>query len=575
MNPKVIPGLSGLGFSRVALGVFAVQFLPYLFLGEWAYVRIHDTLEGELVWYALLAENGLLLDFSPNAVVPQVMNGLNRSAFHSGLSGVAFWVAWLGPYWGYLANLVLLHLLAFTGMYRLLGQHFLPLPQYRFAVSVAAACFAWVPFFPVFGATVAGQPWALWAWLCLLQGRGRWFHAVVLLALPFYTSLVWAAPALMLLLGGTWLYRVLAYRTWPLRPLLLLPPLAGLYLVANMPLLNLFLGKLDFVSHRKEYDFFYDHQLSFVGSLTESAATFFSAHYHVGTFICVPILAGWLLARRGVRDRLAKIADGIVLGIAGLSLFYGFYSYVAYALGDIVPLVLEFRFNRVIVLLPFLWCLVLAFVLARLNGQRALVGWTAGLVAAAQLAIALPANDSFVQNVRQLAGAPRKPNYNAFVADDLFEKIDAHIGKPKQSYRVACLGLNPTVAQLNGFYTLDGLQALYDLRYKHRFRAIMADELAQSDTLRNYFDHWGNRCYLFSTELGIRDRHFLISKFQQPKAIQHWAFNVEAFAELGGAYLFSTVEIKNAADIGLLPDGVFETEKGWWRIYLYKARTAN
>jgi hypothetical protein len=457
-------------------------------------------------------------------------------------------------------------------MRRLLADHFLPGPERRFSREISAAVFAWVPFFPVFGATVAAQPWALWAWLHLLGQRGRWYQVALLLAVPFYSSLVWAGPAFLLMLAAAWLYRAVANGERPLLPLLLLPAIALLYLVANWPMLNLFLGRIDLVSHRKEYDFFYDHQLSIGSSLAESLATFFSSHYHVGTFIAVPVLLAWVLARRGERSRTVALTNRLVLAIAGLSLFYGFYTYVAHALGQAIPLVTEFRFNRIIVLIPFLWCLVLALSLDRLSGTKpGQVALPAALLAAAQLAIALPANDEFLHNARQVLGMPRKPNYRSYVDKALFDRISAHIGRPKNSYRVASLGLNPTVAQLNGFYTLDGLQAIYDLRYKHRFRSIMAPELDKSEALRTYFDRWGNRCYLFSEELGTRDRHFMVSKHQPPQSVLSWGFDAPAFKALGGEYLFSTVQIQNAAAIGLVSEGVFESAHGWWRIWLYRA----
>lgn len=559
-NPKSL--------EKLIWGLFVVQFLPALLLYNQAYVRIHDTLEGELVWYALLAKHHLLLDFSPDAVVPEVMNGLTRYAFHSGLSFTALWIWLFGSYWGYLFNAFLLHLMAFVGMNTLLRDHFSrPNEGARVSALGAALCFSWVPFFGVFGATVAGQPWVLWAFLNILKNKRKWGSFAILCAIPFYSSLVWAAPAMLLLTGCAWLYFYLKDRKWRLLSIMGMGAMSVFYVVANYPLFVLRYFRPDFVSHRKDYDYFFDQTLTIPHSLTEAIGAFAMAHYHVGTLVAIPTLAFWFMARKYRPGFLTGFGKMLLWGIVSLCLFYGFYPFLVAAFGNALPLLAEFKFNRVIILLPFLWMLLLGVSLMKANPTR---HYFAMAFLVAQFLLNVFANDEFLHNVRQLIGQPRKPNYHAFFAKSTFDQIDAHIGQPKNAYRVASLGLNPTVAQMNGFYTLDGLQAIYDLRHKHAFREIMAGELAKNDTLRQYFDAWGNRCYLFSAELGKRDRDFLISKYQQPKSIEHFAFDPEAFRRLGGKFLFSTVEIKNCASIGLTPDGVFEGEDGWWRIYLYR-----
>ena len=62
------------------------------------------------------------------------------------------------------------------------------------------------------------------------------------------------------------------------------------------------------------------------------------------------------------------------------------------------------------------------------------------------------------------------------------------------------LGIDPAAALYHGFYSLDGYSNNYPLSYKHRFREVIAPELAKSEYLTDYFDDWGNRCYMFSAE---------------------------------------------------------------------------
>jgi hypothetical protein len=84
---------------------------------------------------------------------------------------------------------------------------------------------------------------------------------------------------------------------------------------------------------------------------------------------------------------------------------------------------------------------------------------------------------------------------------------------------------------------LDGLLPVYRLEHKVRFRSIIADEIAKDPRLSAYFDEWGNRCYLFSAELGLSDQNNLIDKNSR-LSLNDFRFNAEAFKQMGGRYVF-------------------------------------
>ena len=285
-------------------------------------------------------------------------------------------------------------------------------------------------------------------------------------------------------------------------------------------------------------------------------------HHHVGVFVSAPILLAFGVVWR--RFGLNRAARASMLLLLAFSLFYGFYNYVVWLGEGHFELLKSYKFERAIVLLPMLWLLLLAMLLKPLAaGDKRLA--MAFLVA--QFAIGISAQDEFVQNLRQLANQPRKPNFQAFFDEKLFAEIDRQIGLPKESYRVVSLGMHPSAAQYNGFYTLDRHTSLYDLRYKHEFREIMADELGKSAIVQKEFDQFGNRCYLYSAELGKNYDAFLCSK-QQQRSICHLALDTEALCGMGCCYLFSAVEIGNAPAVGLRLFGVFEGR--FWRVHLYK-----
>ena len=158
-----------------------------------------------------------------------------------------------------------------------------------------------------------------------------------------------------------------------------------------------------------------------------------------------------------------------------------------------------------------------------------------------------------------------------FYAEDVYAQVEAYIkkttGREKDEYRVISLGICPGAALYNGFYCLDGYSNNYSLEYKHAFREIIAPQLEQSEYLKEYFDAWGNRCYLFSAQIPgyytVEKGGFYFTDF---------SMNTEAFKALGGKYVFSAGYIDNAENTGLklACEQPFETAESYYRIYIYE-----
>jgi hypothetical protein len=166
--------------------------------------------------------------------------------------------------------------------------------------------------------------------------------------------------------------------------------------------------------------------------------------------------------------------------------------------------------------------------------------------------------------VKQLIGMQiNQPSYIEYTDPELFTRIATHIGLPKSDYRVVSIGMHPAVSLLNGFYALDAYQTNYPLEYKKQFRRIIASELERSPELKDYFDTWGSRCYVF-TELG---QEYLLGK-NSGAFIETLCINTAELRRMGGKYIFSAVPIRNAASLTLVEDGIFEGK--YWKIYLYR-----
>lgn len=208
---------------------------------------------------------------------------------------------------------------------------------------------------------------------------------------------------------------------------------------------------------------------------------------------------------------------------------------------------------------------------------RYIVGAVPGICMAAVLC-ATGARVFLAGNLKPNIQKLRNPGYSAMSFKDYYgigvlsqveDFLAEYGGESKEDYRVASLGIDPAAALYHGFYCLDGYSNNYSLEYKHAFRRIIAPELAKSEYLTDYFDSWGNRCYLFSAEC---PGYYTIEK--GGFFFQDYSLDTEALRELGGKYLFSAAYIANAGEQGLvlLREEPFETADSYYRIYVYGIR---
>jgi hypothetical protein len=211
---------------------------------------------------------------------------------------------------------------------------------------------------------------------------------------------------------------------------------------------------------------------------------------------------------------------------------------------------------------------VFAFALAEIAKKFRFGVFLAVLLVISQAAMAGRAHNSL--NREQSYSCRENPklrlNFGEFFSTSLFAEIRDYIGRPQSQYRVVSLGMYPSIALYNGFYTADGYVQNYSLDYKHQFRKVIAKELEKDEPLQKYFDTWGSRCYLFSQEL---DRQYLCTKKNPIRRIDHLDIDTTALRELGIEYIFSAVEIGNSEQLGLKLEKVFERDDSPWRINVY------
>jgi len=557
-----------------ALIIIALYLTPFYLLGESTPTLVHDNLDSNVVWFKVLAESGQL--FGPmDATIPQVMNGIPRNSFGSEFNVIQWLYLFFEPYTAYIINLTLMHFIAFIGMYLLLTRRILPDEGSKpFTVGVSLA-FALLPFWPSGGLSIAGMPLLFYAFLNIRDGHWNLVDWAIIGFMPFYSSFALTGFFVLVALSIFWLYDLAVTKKPNFVFFLAIGLLCLVYCLVEYRLIFSMFIDPGYISHRVE---FAQTPLDFWSALKTSVGNFFFGQYNAASlhtyFVGLSVaIAALILLLKKKRCDLFVVLLGLCVVI---SLFYGFINSEYLLFIKNFPLFQGFQLGRFHWLHPLLWYVIFALALKIIYTNLRYGKQVAGIFLGLQIAFLFTCGGGAIgESTLQYGGAglflTDQLTWNEFYSPELFDEIDEAIALPKESYRVVSIGMHPAVSQYNGFYTLDSYQVNYPLDYKHSFRKIMEKELAKSEKNRIYFDTWGNRCYLFVSEL---EDNTAMNTRENSKPIQNLEIDSEALYDMGGRYIFSAVEILNHKDNNLELFGVFENDSSPWKIWVYSVKNS-
>jgi hypothetical protein len=541
----------------IAFIIIGVYVSPLFILGENAHIRVHDNLDSNLAWYKVLKESGQVFG-SIDAVIPQVMNGLSRNAYGTEYSGIVLLHLFFPTMMAYALSQSITRVVAFIGMYLLLRDHFLKDKEWGWIRVGVALTFALTPFWPSGMLSTLGMPLALWAFMHIRKGRSTWREYAVFTLLPLYSSLVLGFFFFLFAMGILWLFDLGRRKPniWAFFRSIVY--MVIVYCLVEYRLVYSFL----FSGEPNSRDEYFHARLSFFRSVRLTFKNFILGHTHVMTvhaIVILPIIviAFFLVWKKGWWKQERYFVYLCILNFL-LSLWYAFWFYKGWKpLTEVFHFLNTFNFARFHFLRPMI--IYLSF------GLSLKIIWKVKTIRPL-ISIAIIAQLIVLGFFNEEVHYRSKPSVNEFYDVELFTQIKDYIGMPVEDYRVASIGLHPVIAQYNGFYTLDSYNNFYPLTYKYQFRKIINNELEKNKTIRQYFDEWGGRCYLFTDELG---KHYMFKKRTKRK-LNEVQFNMEPFKELGGKFIFSSVPIVNAEENQLQLQDIFTNDHSVWKIYLYQ-----
>lgn len=557
-------------FLVLGLTIMLLGYVFFLVRGERIVVEMHDQLDSD-VSYLVLKSRDVTCLFQSRFL--QFMQGEAEVSVAS-FGSLLFYLL-LPPVYAFITNMFFVRIVAFLSLYYLLRYY----ETEKIISFLTAMVFSFLPIYSVYGLSCMGI--AL-VWLSIIKiEKNRKMGYVGIAIYGLFSSVILAGFAVLGAMVVFILIKFVQKKRQCLATFAGLMELLFVYIFTNIDLIKSIFVKNDFVSHKLEYQFSAKPFVStFADLLLNGQYHAVSLHKYIIITVIVSFVIYLICLMRQpvgiIEKRKMHLLVMIMLLILVIALFYaGYYSeagvQVRTNLFSGSPLI-AFQFQRVHWLYPVLWYVAFGISLSLIYGLIKTRMKRVCIIACAIMWV-VPSLYVFrysdlVRNVRvALLGVDAVATWEKQYDETLFSEIENYIGRDKSDYRIVSVGLEPNVALYNGFYCLDGYSNNYNLSYKHKFGKMIDGELKNSSSLYDYYWKWGNRCYLFSSELNGTT---FVPKGESDGINLY--VDANALKEMGTNYIFSAVRINNAEELGLDFENYFENEGSYYEIFLYSLK---
>ena len=485
--------INALSQKTLAIGCFIVlmiYLLPNWLFWEGSQFMIHDNLDSNVVWFKNLAESASMFSYNIDAKIPQTLGGLSRSFYPSELNLLILLYYLFPPFIAYNINIILLHVTAFLGMFLVIRDSKILPPTLSTYISLGVAlCFSIIPFWPSGGITIAGQPLLIWAMLNVYFRRNQYVSWAVVIFFPFYSSFFLGNIFFFFTLGVIFLFYSFKLRRFDWRMGLFFLTLLTCSIIVEQRLLLMF---MEGVSVQRDVWLSNAASLNLGGLIGVSIEMLFKGQYHffARVFPIMPIisLAGFIVASKKIKTYILLLfCLAIIFSVIRVSRSY---SLVV----ENLPFFQKFnpRFHS---MLPLLWFFIVTLaVCALMEFNR----WGVYFSILGFLAFVSVNLFNFFNKDYQGADYIENSFYYSFIGkngdssasfDTYYRTDEFSLVKKRTGFidsYVICVGIEPEIAQFNGYKTLGGYYAIWPLDYCMKINKLKG-KLAEECNRRCYF----------------------------------------------------------------------------------------
>ncbi len=535
---------------------------------EKGYVRILDCADYEMVYIKQLQDSGVLIPTDVKeleTIIPEPMEGIPRYFYRTGLSYTYLFFSLLPPYYAYLIQDVLVHLIGIIAMFIFLKNYIIQ--DEKIAILVAMI-FGFLNYQHIhYGITVAGMPLIFNAFLNVFYKKAKWFDYVfIFLIYPFFSFAQTTVPYIGATLGIIGLYHwLIAKQRFPLTFFLLLFLYGIESLLLEYPLLyGMFWGV---PSHREEMITIPLPIIQILKFTIMGSDLFGIAHYEI-VILLLGLAFFITYLQKEIISLLRKALPWVAL-LVGIFVFIILYQTTPLKNLD------KFNLRKSIVLLPIIYFSLTALAFQAIIKHKESISLFYKVGAFILLGIfvstVLWKNHEIRGNIYNFISSNSPyPSLKELYLPQFWEHLKQIIS-PSEKNKIACIGYHANIAQYHGFYTVDSYRNNYPLQYKHKFRKVIENELKKNEKIRRYFDYWGNRCAIIPAEYPDIDTYYFfkprITRMKK-MTIRNLSINTQFLKDsLKCNWIVSTMDIQNYKELNLSLQEKYETRFFNFRIY--------
>lgn len=541
---------------------------------------MHDCLDNNIAQYKLLHDTHSF--FSQNAVLP-LLGGINRDYLPSELKVYSWAYIFLDPYVALVLYYILRVIISAAGSLflgkRILGDEF---GKYENIILFCALIYSQLPVSPIWDIAFSIYPL-----LCATihkTFKENWKRGYILtFFLPFFSELAHFGIFILAYILIFWIYCLIRRKKNSHCLLIIMATMSLGYIVSEYRMFRLKLFSNE-VSLR-EVSYVNRYWTKGIDALINNFRTAFTdGQYHGATMhtyvvlpLCQLVLAYVII--RAVTKRKAEKFDIYVIACMSLIGLNSMLYALSYNLGfagfveKFIPLLKGIDLDRVIRLNTFLWYFLFAVIVIymAMKNQRIM-----SYILIAAVGYSIVSNPTTYDTLRTNIAAFKcryidhtipAMSYDEVYSVKLFDEIKESIGYDG-GWSIA-FGMHPAILTYNGIATLDGYHSWYSQDYKEKFRELIAPELEIDQEYREYFDKWGGRAYIFSSEATFEPvRTMNVS--EAPMLI-----DAPTFEQMGGRWVFSRIPITNSTELNMNLIGKYTESSSLYEIYVYKSNADN
>ena len=544
---------------------------------------IGDNLDSAVLYLKLIANNDTYFSINNKIVIDSFMSGsVPRNALPSSLNIISLLFFFFETSNAYILSKILVSVIAIIGMYFFIIKNIITDPKFRIFALLISYSFAILQHKPIYGgASFVIAPLFFYLFLNLVRNKNKKLSLFFIFFAPFISSAVMSTAFIWMVLCIIFIVFCIKKKK------ILRAPSQGIILMligiilADIHLFLLNFLDFNFTVHRITRVLGLNDFSSIINKasllfIDQKSSPIITSHHPIFYWFLVILIVG------AIKKRHSVIKPILMFTLIFFNCVFAFILSwdILLIIRSNFELFTTFDWSRLKSLNPFYWWTLMAIII---NEILTIYIKKPKLIFLCLIFLCFSGPIYIVKNSSSYRANVTKVIYNNnesfegsmmtidnFYSQNLFEEIENWIDKPKSIYKVGSIGLHPAVSAYNQFYTIDGYSNYYNINHNIRFRDIIEPELKHNKIL-NKFDHWGNRCYLFSKELLTQWDHKnkIISKNNMIK-IDFLDFNFKKLKNMGCEYLFSTVIINVNKNKKIIFEKSFERKDSPYRIYLYR-----